>query len=96
MISYALLTVANFVYIFLKAFQQKNVIGGHYGLAAATNMFLVATEMFVMGSIALAAVTAEWEALGYTFIALTIGGGSGCITAMWLHTKHVRKKDATV
>lgn len=94
MIAYALLSLANFVYIFLKAFQNKNVIGGHYGLASITNMFLVATEMFVMGSIALAAVTGGFLPLLYTFIALSIGGGAGCVTAMYIHTKHVRKKDA--
>lgn len=94
MIAYALLSLSNFAYIFLKAFQNKNVIGGYYGLASITNMFLVATEMFVMGSIALAAVAGGFWPLLYTFVALSIGGGTGCVAAMYIHTKHVRKKDA--
>lgn len=89
MLGYATLAVANFLYIFLKSFQQRNVSGLHYGWAILTNWFLVATELFVMGSIALAAVAGGWLPLVYTGVAMAIGGTIGCTLSMYLHSKYI-------
>lgn len=89
---FGLLAVANFCYIFLKAWQQRNVAHLHYGWAMATNFFLVLTEVFVMGSIAIAAVNASAVMLAYTVVAMAIGGGSGCILSMYLHSKYLTRR----
>lgn len=93
--SWLALGAANFLYIFLKAFQQRNVAYLHYGWALATNFFLVCTEVYVMGSIALAVITGGQLAVLYTIIVMTLGGGSGCLLSMYLHSTYIgRKKDA--
>lgn len=92
MIHYTILALANFLYIFLKAFQQRNVAHLHYGWAIATNVFLVGTELLVMGSIALAAVAGGFYPLLYTGIAMTIGGGTGCVLSMYLHSRYLTRK----
>ena len=90
--SFAMLGVANFLYIFLKAWQQRNVAYLHYGWALATNWFLVVTEVCVMGSIALAVVEGGPRDLLFTVLALGIGGGSGCLSSMYLHSKYIKEK----
>ena len=92
--SYLALIAANFMYLFLKAFQQRNVAYLHYGWAIATNFFLVCAEVFVMGSIALAVLTGSPTAVLLTVLCLSIGGGTGCIVSMYLHSKYIGKKDA--
>jgi hypothetical protein len=89
---YPTITIANFFYIFLKAWQQRNVAFMHYGWAAITNAFLVATEIFVMGNIAVTVVTKSPLEVLYLFIAMSIGGGSGCILSMYIHNKYIKHK----
>lgn len=87
--NYIMLGCANFMYIFLKAWQQRNVAHLHYGWALATNFFLVCVEVAVMGSIALAVTGAGSMALPYVIVAMTIGGGSGCLLSMYLHSTYI-------
>ena len=91
---YATLGAANFLYIFLKAWQQRNVAHLHYGWALITNFFLVCVEVAVMGSIALAATGVGPLALPYVIVTMTIGGGTGCLMSMYIHSTYIRKKDA--
>lgn len=90
--TYVILALANFAYIFLKAWQQRNVAYLHYGWAAFTNAFLVGTEMFVVGNVAVAAVSGNWHHILLVFVAMTIGGGSGCTASMWLHQRYLKPK----
>lgn len=92
MMYYVVLAAANFCYIFLKAWQQRNVAHLHYGWAMATNFFLVLTEVFVMGSIALAAMAGSLGALFFVVIAMSVGGGVGCISSMYIHSKYLTRK----
>lgn len=85
------LGAANFLYIFLKAFQQRNVAYLHYGWAALTNFFLVCTEVYVMGSIAVAVLAGGPLDILFTILVMTIGGGSGCLISMYLHSTYIGK-----
>ena len=80
---------ANFVFIGLKAFQQRNVIHDNYALVVATSMSMAAVEVYVVATIAKEGFT-PWLVL-----ALGLGGGTGCLAAMLLHRKFVLRKDST-
>lgn len=85
-----MLALANFLYIFLKAFQQRNVAHLHYGWAMITNLFLVATELFVIGAVAVVAIQGALLPLIYTGFAMALGGGTGCLLSMYLHSKYIK------
>lgn len=76
---------ANFLFIFLKAYQQRNVAFDNYGMVLPTSFGLALTEVYVIAKVAV---------LGFTVpLALTIGcaAGSGALCAMLLH-KHFHMK----
>ena len=94
---YIALAFANFIYIFLKAFQSRNIAFLHYRWAMTTNVFLVAAEIFVMGNIALAVTYGGWVPILCTFVSMCAGGGTGCIASMYIHDKYLtRKEDAKI
>jgi len=79
---YGTVFLANFLFIFLKAFQQRNVAFDNYGWVFPTSFGLALTEVFVIASIA---------KLGFTLtLALTMGcaSGSGAVIAMLMHKKY--------
>jgi hypothetical protein len=78
----------HFVFVFFKAFQQRNVAFMHYGWVMPISFCMSTTEVFAVGIIAVGAVEAThwWHMLPYAFC-LGVGGGIGAITAMWLHKK---------
>ncbi len=75
----------SFLYIFLKCYQQLNVVHKQYLWVLPTSMAMAACEVFVI------ATTAK---TGFGWIALTIGlgAGLGCMTSMYLHGRLTRKK----
>ena len=77
---------ANFAFIFLKAFQQRNVMGAHYVLIAMTSMFMAAVEVYVVWKIASVGPTVG------AVLTLGAAGGSGACLATWLHKQAVREK----
>jgi hypothetical protein len=77
---------ANFAFIFLKAFQQRNVMGAHYALIAVTSMFMAAVEVYVVWKIAHTGPTLE------TVFTLGAAGGSGACLATWLHKQTVHSQ----
>lgn len=82
---YPTIFAANFLFIFLKAFQQRNVAYDNYGWVLPTSFGLALTEVYVIASIAKS---------GFTFpIVLTIGlaAGTGAWTAMKIHRRHVSR-----
>ena len=83
--------VANFMYIFLRAFQSRNVNQLNYGWAVATNLFLVCAEVLVYGNIALTAVGGGLT-IPHLILAMSLGGGTGCTGAMYLHSTHITKE----
>jgi hypothetical protein len=78
------LFLANFIFIFLKAFQQRNVGGSHYLAVIPTSLALALVEVYIIVQVATG---------GFNFgtvVALGLAGGSGSIAAIWSHKKVFR------
>ena len=82
---YILAFVASFVFIFLKAFQQRNVAFMNYGWVMPTSMAMACTEVYVIASVA----HSGWSPV----LVLCIGAGSGlgATIAMYVHNRWVKK-----
>jgi len=75
-----------FLFVMLKAFQQKNVAFDHYWPVVPISLAMAATEVYVIASVAL---------LGYNLeLVLSIGCGAGCgaITGMLIHKRVFRQQ----
>lgn len=81
----------HFVFVFFKAFQQRNVAFMHYRWIMLVSFAMSTTEVFALGLIAIGAVGADhwWQMLPYAFC-LGIGGGAGALSAMWTHHRYIR------
>lgn len=77
--------LATFALVFLKAWQQQNVIGGHYLNAAATSYGMAFAEVGVVLSV----VDYGWSAA----IWIGTGGAIGVTAAMASHRKIMGRKD---
>lgn len=83
MITLGLAFGASFIFIALKAAQQRNVMGLHYLWVLPFSMGMALVEVFVIDVVA---------TQGYSLLlALVIGLGSGlgAILSMYLHQKHI-------
>ena len=78
--------LANFAFIGLKAFQQRNVMGAHYWLIIITSYLLASVEVYVIWKMAQHGPTLTMVAT------LGAAGGSGAALATWLHRKHIRER----
>lgn len=76
--------LASFIFIFLKAFQQRNVAFDHYWWIVPTSMLMAIVEVVVIANIALHG----WELP----LVLTIGVGSGlgALVAALAHKKFLK------
>ena len=90
MISIFAAGVAYFFFVFLKAFQQRNVMGLHYNFILPISYLMAATEVFVISIVAIKAVNYEstHELLALAFSVGT-GGGLGALAGMYIHNRHV-------
>ena len=79
-----LIFVAQFAVVFLKAFQQQNVIHENWVLVPFTSMLLACTEVTVV----LFVVATGWGAIPY----MGAGAGLGALGAMMLHKRLMRRK----
>ena len=68
---------ATFALVALRAFQQKNVVGGHFVAAAMTSYLMAAADIGVVLSV----VKYGWDAVPW----IGTGGAVGVTTAMYLH-----------
>jgi hypothetical protein len=75
------LFAANFAFIFLKAFQQRNVAWLNYLFVLPLSIMMAAAEFYVIFRIA--QIGWEWWAV----VAGGLGAGFGAMTAMWLHER---------
>ena len=98
MISTILVGLANFVFIFLKAFQQRNVAFLHYWWVVPTSLLMGVVEVGVVGYVAISATAAtSFFALWPLVVSVGIGGGLGAVASMWIHKTIFKGKDnATV
>lgn len=72
--------------VFLRAWQQQNVTGGHYWAAAATSYGIAAADVGVVLSV----IEHGWSAVPW----LGTGGAIGVTAAMVLHRRVFGKKTA--
>lgn len=79
------LFAANFAFIGLKAWQQRNVAFLQYAMVFMVSQFLAAVEIYVIWRVAQAGATLE------TIIPVGLGGGLGAVSAMYL-TRGLNKK----
>jgi hypothetical protein len=70
---------ASFVFVFLKAFQQRNVAFDNYWPVVPTSFAMAMAEVYVIGSVA----AAGWHWPLVT--AVGVGAGLGCMLAMFTH-----------
>ena len=78
--SYFAAFVASFLYIFLKATQQLQVVNFRYARIVPTSLGMAACEVFIMVNVIRTADSVG----GLVLLALCIGAGSGlgCLAAM--------------
>ncbi len=75
--------LSSFVFVFLKAFQQLNVVRGAYVWVLPTSMAMAACEVYVV-------VVAAQRGWGWIIIPIGVGAGLGAMAAMWLHKRVTR------
>lgn len=77
------LLIATFLTVFLLAFQQQNVVHGHYAMAAVTS-FLIAVAQFAM--IRGVSTGEPWE-----FMLMGVGGACGVTLSMVAHRRFIKR-----
>lgn len=81
------------MFVFFKAFQQRNVAFMHYWWVMPISFAMSATEVFVLSLVAMRAVQVDSLLHMWPFvIALGLGGGIGATIAMWSHHRYVKVK----
>jgi hypothetical protein len=86
MIPEVVVGAANFLNVFIRAFQQRNVAHLHYRWVMPTSAMFALGDMVVIASVA---------ALGpslWMWLSLALGGGLGCLASMKLHETLVKHK----
>lgn len=82
--------VAYFVYVFFKAFQQKNVAFDHYKWVMPISYGMAFMEVLVISLVAFQASKGITPDLIWFAVAIGTGGGLGALTAMWIHNRYVK------
>ena len=82
--------LAYFVFVFFKAFQQRNVAFLHYKWILPISYAMSLTEVLVISLIAVEA-SQGWS-IGLLWFAVTIGtgGGLGAVMSMYIHNRYVK------
>lgn len=75
---------ASFGFIFLRAFQQLNVVHNNHGWVVPTSIAMAAAEAVVIVNIA----RAGWQIL--LVLCVGVGAGLGSLVAMYLHKRFIR------
>lgn len=82
------------LFVFFKAFQQRNVMGLHYKWTIVTSYFMSTTEVFVVSLVAVSAVEAAktGDLMMMVPFAISMGtfSGLGAIAGMWSHVRLVK------
>lgn len=80
-----LVFLAGFVYVMLRAFQQRNVAFDNYWWVAPTSYCMAAVDMFIIVTISRNGMSLMWIFCYGTSAAL------GAMFAMWFHNRWVKK-----
>lgn len=83
---FAVSAAITFAYVFLRAFQQLNVVGGHYWRVLPTSLAMG------IGDVVLVLLIVKTDSL---WIGLTngVGGAAGCMLAMYLNRRLAHGKN---
>jgi len=77
------------VFVFFKAFQQKNVAFDHYKWVMPISYAMAATEVLVISLIAVkAAQGLNWDMVWFA-LSIGTGGGLGAVAAMRFHNRFI-------
>lgn len=79
----------NFVYVMLKAMQQKSVVADKKIFIIPTSIAMSACEVFMVGAIATLVLSSQSY---WAFVPAGLGGGVGCILGMELFNR-LNKED---
>lgn len=77
---YLLAFGASFVFIFLKAFQQLNVVHKQYLWVLPTSLFMAVCEVYVI-------VATAKNGWGWIVLVIGLGSGLGAISSMYVHER---------
>lgn len=85
--------LAYFIFVFFKAFQQRNVAFMHYAWVMPTSYLMAFTEVIVISLVAYEATQQglSWNMLWFA-AAIGTGGGLGAVMSMWIHHKYIGVK----
>ena len=86
---YLIAGIAYFVFVFFKAFQQRNVAFLHYKMIMPVSYAMAGTEVFVYAMITFSVIKAgglTWALIWYVF-AVGTGGGLGAMFGMRVHER---------
>ena len=78
--------LASFVFIFIKAFQQRNVAFDHYAWIVPTSLLMAAAEVYVIANIA---------TKGYSLwlvLSVGLGSGLGALSSVIVHKRFLGRK----
>lgn len=78
---YLIMFAANFFFILLKAFQQRNVAFDNYVAVLPTSFLMAIVEVYVIASVA----HQGWSIP--VVVALGFAGGTGALSAMIIHKR---------
>ena len=81
------IAVANFGFIFLKAFQQRNVAYDNHYLIIPTSFVMAIVEVYVIAQIAINGFSVPLVA------AVGVGGGTGALCAALAHKRWFLKEE---
>lgn len=88
---YGLVFVVQFVYIALKALQQRQVMAAEYWKMPLVSMAMAFCEVFIVANVASVAIMARnaHGLLSLVALALSIGSGAalGSISGTWVHAR---------
>lgn len=82
---HATVFAANWMFIGLKSFQQRNVAFDNFYLIVPTSMLLAVAEVYVVAQIAVNGW--RWDLV----LTLGLAGGTGSLMATLFHKRHVLK-----
>jgi len=81
----------NFAYIFLKAFQQRNVTWMKYSPIMPTSLSMAITQVYIWRVVALRTNAGDsFLQMWPIILALALAGWLGCISAMYLHKRYIK------
>ena len=81
---YVLAFLSSFGFVFLKSFQQLNVVKKAYMLIVPTSMLMAVAEVYIVATTA-----RNGFQLGLVFL-IGLGSGLGSVSATWLHSRYVK------